>query len=214
MPASMASRGRVSDSTPANGATIPSATGTTVRRRPAAKSGVVVAADQRERHGEEDPVQHRIGDEHADASGREGRRAEEMEVDERRRRADLPPGRRRRAGSGRRRAQAIERRRETPGACLGDREQERGQRRRREGARPGASNRRSSARFAVFGTSSQAERGPEAAEGTATQKIDRQPNAPRSTPPSAGPTLRPTAWAAAWTPSALPRRSGPAAATR
>jgi len=52
------------------------------------------------------------------------------------------------------------------------------------------------------------------AKGTVTQKIQRQPSVPKSTPPSAGPMLKPTACAADMIPRACPRLAGPAAATR
>jgi hypothetical protein len=66
---------------------------------------IVVAADERERHGEEHSVEHPIGDEHADASRREGGGPEETEVDERRRRTGFAPD------------EAAEQERRGDGAC-------------------------------------------------------------------------------------------------
>jgi hypothetical protein len=58
---------------------------------------------------------------------------------------------------------------------------------------PGKSKRRSPENVVVRGTISQPRSVPRMANGTVTQKIQRQPSAPKSTPPSAGPMLRPTA---------------------
>ena len=81
-------------------------------------------------------------------------------------------------------------------------------------AAPAASKRRSLANAVVFGTISHPRTAPARANGTVTQKIERQPNVASSTPPSVGPRLRPTACAAAMIPSAFPRLAAPAAATR
>ena len=79
---------------------------------------------------------------------------------------------------------------------------------------PIQSKRLSAANWVVFGTTSHDRTNARIERGTLTQNIQRQPSVPSSTPPAVGPKAKPIAWVAAMIPSALPRRSGPAAVTR